>query len=48
MRGRNRWKFFNGVYDCHVGFGLIFENAQLGRAIITASSDTGRDGRERS
>src|SRR6516164_8219578 len=30
----DRWEFFNGVYYCHLSFGLIFENAQLGRAII--------------
>src|SRR5206468_7374718 len=30
----NRGKFFDGVYHRHVGVGLIFENAQFGRAII--------------
>src|SRR4029077_13507811 len=30
----DRGEFFDCVYHCHVGFGLIFENAQLGRAII--------------
>src|SRR6266496_4945128 len=36
----NRGKFFDGVYHCHVGVGLIFENAQLGRAIISHGAIT--------
>src|SRR6266516_1030302 len=36
----NRGKFFDSVYDCHVGIGLIFENAQLGRAIISHGAIT--------
>ena len=30
----NRGKLFDGVYHCHVRFGLIFKNAQFGRAIV--------------
>ena len=36
----NRGKFFDGVYHCHVSVGLIFENAQLGRAIISHGAIT--------
>src|SRR6266478_3008601 len=36
----NRGKFFDRIYHCYVGVGLIFENAQLGRAIISHGTIT--------
>src|SRR5437667_3573093 len=36
----NRGKFFDGVYYCYIRFGLIFENAQLRRAILSHGSVT--------
>src|SRR5439155_20445988 len=36
----NRGKFLDGVYYCQIRFGLIFENAQLRRAILSYRSVT--------
>ena len=48
LRAANRGKFSIAFTTATSVSALIFENAQLGRAIISHGDDNGRDGRERS